>query len=216
MNEYITRGCIIEEYLSNWFTYEELAQYLCVSLETVQKTLDSVQELNPSLSKKIQKHTEYIQRYYRELGNEPQISISDQIYVDIAEYIIRQHASLAKTAKEFGLGKTTIFDYVHQKLPDISITLYKQVFEVLNDNKSFSTNNKRVIDQVLTSYNLLMEGKTGVEIAGIQGIGRNVVQRNLTGRLRNIDFQKYATAHVILLEHRNESIQDYRFRKHGK
>ena len=28
----VVRKCIIEEYLSNWFTYEELAEYLCIDV----------------------------------------------------------------------------------------------------------------------------------------------------------------------------------------
>ena len=35
MKDYITKECIIEEYLNNWFTYDELAEYLCIDKNKV-------------------------------------------------------------------------------------------------------------------------------------------------------------------------------------
>lgn len=216
MDEYITSQCIIEEYLNNWFTYEELAEYLCIPIEDVQKALDAACEVDSKLGAKIRKHTGYIQRYYAEKDSKPFVSEENKIYVTIAEYMIEHKASLNKTAKEFGIGKTTVFDYVHERLPEISIDLYKQVFDVLTHNKSFSTNNKRVIEQVLTSYELLMQGKSSSEIAEVQQVGRNVVQRNLTGRLKAIDSQKYLIAQEILSENRDMAVRDYRFKPNAK
>lgn len=216
MDEYITSQCIIEEYLNNWFTYEELAEYLCISIADVQKTLDAACEVDSKLGAKIRKHTGHIRKYYAEKDSKPFISGENKVYVDIAEFMIEHKASLNKTAKEFGIGKTTVFDYVHERLPDVSIVLYKQVFDVLTYNKSFSTNNKRVIEQVLTSYELLMQGKSSAEIAEAQQVGRNVVQRNLTGRLKSIDSQKYLIAQEILSENRDMALREYRFKPNAK
>lgn len=216
MDEYITNQCIIEEYLNNWFTYEELAEYLCISISDVQEALDAACEVDFKLANKIRKHTSHIQKYDVEKDNAPFISGENRVYVDIAEYMIEHKASLNKTAKEFGIGKSTVFDYVHERLPDISIVLYKQVFDVLTYNKSFSVNNKRVVEQVLTSYELLMQGKNGAEIAEAQHIGRNVVQRNLTGRLKAIDSQKYLIAQEVLSENRDIPLREHRFKSNAK
>ena len=202
MESYITSQCIVDEYLSNWFTYQELADYLCIPLGDVQRVLSIASEVNPKIGSKIQRHHNHIEMYYDQLNKQVFINEENQIYVDIAEYMIEHKSSLSQTAHAFGLGKTTISDYVHERLPGISIVLYKQVFDVLNYNKSFSINNKCVIDQVLTSYSLLMQGMSSEEIANVQNIGRNVVQRNLTNRLRLIDEKKYAEAQEILSENR--------------
>ena len=37
----ITPKIIIEEYLSNWFTFSELAQYLCIELKAVEDVLEN-------------------------------------------------------------------------------------------------------------------------------------------------------------------------------
>ena len=59
----VLRKCIIEEYLSNWFTYEELAEYLCIDVDTVKYTLEEYVKLDKSLANKIRKHREYIEDY---------------------------------------------------------------------------------------------------------------------------------------------------------
>ena len=51
----IARKVIIEEYLSNWFSYEELATYLCLDIELIKDTLDVYANLDKSLLKKIDK-----------------------------------------------------------------------------------------------------------------------------------------------------------------
>lgn len=215
MEEYITDECILNEYLNNWFTYEELATYLCISTEDVKKTLETAGRNDSKLRKKIDEHAQYIRKYELEKDMPIYIERENQIYADVAEYMIVHQSSLRKTAEEFHLGKSTIFDYVHEKLPKVSIVLYKQVFDVLTQNKSFSTNNKKVIEQVLDSYQLLMEGKTSAEIAEAQGVGRNVVQRNLTGRLKAIDSKKYLLAQERLMENQDRALENNRFCKHG-
>ncbi len=203
MDEYITEQCIIEEYLNNWFTFQELADYLCIPLADVENAL--IKAGDTKTERKIREHARHINEYYENLGHDFFISSENQRYVDIANYMIDHQSSIRQTADFFGLGKTTIYDYVHEKLPSISIVLYKEVFDVLTQNKSFSTHSKRVIEQVLTSYNLLMQGKSSEEIASLH---RNVVQRNLTGRLKSIDLDKYLMAQEVLQEYRSHVFKE--------
>lgn len=211
MDEYITDKCIVDEYLNNWFTREELAEYLCIDVSKVNEVLDNVSDKR--LKDKIGVHARHISRYYEEMENphEPFVTEENEIFIEIAKYMIENHASLRDTADAFGLGKTTVYDYVHERLPGISIILYKQVFDVLNENKSFSTNNRRVIEQVLTCYNMLMAGKSSEEIGEELGIGRNVVQRNLSGRLKKIDGDKFEMAEMILHTYRSKGYDGGKF-----
>lgn len=211
MDEYITDKCIVDEYLNNWFTREELAEYLCIDVSRVNEVLDNVSDKR--VKDKIGVHARYISRYYEEMENphEPFVTDANEIFIEIAKYMIENHASLRDTAEAFGLGKTTVYDYVHERLPGISIILYKQVFDVLNENKSFSTNNRRVIEQVLTCYNMLMSGKSSEEIGEELGIGRNVVQRNLSGRLKKIDGDKFEMAEMILHNYRSKGYDGGKF-----
>lgn len=211
MDEYITDKCIVDEYLNNWFTREELAEYLCIDVSRVNEVLDNVSDKR--VKDKIGVHARYISRYYEEMENphEPFVTDENEIFIEIAKYMIENHASLRDTAEAFGLGKTTVYDYVHERLPGISIILYKQVFDVLNENKSFSTNNRRVIEQVLTYYNMLMSGKSSEEIGEELGLGRNVVQRNLSGRLKKIDGEKFQMAEMILHTYRSKGYDGGKF-----
>lgn len=217
-NEYITKQCIIEEYLNNWFTYEELAQYLCIDLTEVENVLDCYCNNDSVLNKKVSKHRWCIDKYYQVLenGGEDCPTNSDKRIVGIADYIIENKASLRATGKEFGLGKSTIFDYVHEKLPEESIIHYKKVFDVLMANKSFSTNNVRVVRQVLQTYDYLVSGLSTQEIQECQHLSRNVVQRNLTTRLSKIDKRKYEIAKGILEENQKSPLRENYFQARGK
>ena len=64
MEDYITKNCIIEEYLNNWFTYDELAEYLCIDKKEVIDVLDHYCTLDDKLNKKVTKHRRNIQKYY--------------------------------------------------------------------------------------------------------------------------------------------------------
>jgi len=134
----------------------------------------------------------------------------------IAKYIIETHNSIRKTAEAFELGKTTVHEYIHTVLPKLSISLYKGVFDVLMSNKSFSTKNKKVIEQVLTSYNLLLAGFSSEEIWKKQSLSRNIVERNLTTRLQKIDKEKYLNAKQILLENRMEPLKQNEYKPRTK
>lgn len=191
----ITNECIIEEFLNNWFTYDELAQYLCVAPGRVKLALDFIPD--KKVNAKIERHKELITRYY----NYKDYEFIDADYpeiIAIADYIIGSHASIRDTATVFGLGRSTVLDKIHKKLPYINILKYKQVFDVLMENKSFNTNNKEVIEQVLKSYYLMVEGLSSQEICNKLGIGRNVLQRNLTTRLEKIDTNKATEIKEIL------------------
>lgn len=210
MEEYITKECIISEFLNNWFTIEELAAYLCISVDDVLAALKEYSQDDKNKDK-IDTHRGYIERYNREKDNPKEIEKND--YTEIAYYIIENNASIRNTASHFDIGKTTVYDYIHEKLPGISIVLYKEVFDVLVSNKSFSVNNKRVIEQVLKSYELLQDGYKIEEIGKIQGLGRNIVQRNLSTRLPKIDNEKYLHAKMILELNQKTPLKENAFGK---
>lgn len=194
----ITDECIIEEFLNNWFTYDELAQYLCIDIIRVKNVLENITDLK--LNEKVNKHKELITDYYNFNGEEQIIDNYEDI-INIANYIIYNHSSIRETAKAFDIGKTTVYDRIHEKLPKINIRKYKEVFDILMENKSYNTNNKEVIEQVLNCYTLLKNRITSQEICNKLGIGRNVLQRNLTTRLRKIDSSKADEVSEILREY---------------
>lgn len=198
MNYNITDECIIEEFLNNWFTYDELAQYLCIDVIGVNNVLNNISDLK--LQEKVNRHKKLIVDYYSYNGEEQVIDNYKDI-VMIADYIIDNHSSIRETAKIFGIGKSTIYDRIHEKLPIINIKKYKEVFDILMENKSYNTNNKQVMEQVLNCYTLLKNGITSKEICDKLGIGRNVLQRNLTTRLRKIDSIKAEEVSEILREY---------------
>ena len=154
----VVRKCIIEEYLSNWFTYEELAEYLCLDYALIKETLDVYVEYDKALASKVHRHKSHIVDYINAelVGRREFVTDENYVYVDIANYIIRNKASLRDTAAYFHMGKTTVFDYIHEKLPSLSIRLYKQVFDVLMENKSFAADKKEIIEQVLLTYESFM------------------------------------------------------------
>ncbi len=216
LDNYITKECIIEEYLNNWFTYEELAQYLCIDIAEVKKVLDEYCKLDEKLYLKVKKHQRNISKYYGEVDSCTYITETDKKYIDIANYIISNKCSIRQAAKEFGQGKSTIYDYINEKLPMLSIVHYKQVFDILMSNKSFSTNNKKVIEQVLESYHYLEMGHTIAEISEIQKVGWNVVQRNINTRLKIIDKNKYQKAKKILELNQMLSLKENEFKPNVK
>ena len=192
----ITDEMIIEEFLNNWFTYQELAQYLCISINDVKRAILKIED-KKTLSK-IKKHHDLIEKYY----SNPVINKEnyDAEVIAIADYIINNHSSIRNTAEHFKLGKSTIHDKVHEKLPYIDIYKYKQVFDVLVENKSFNVNKKEIVEQVLSCYLLLKNGLFSQEICSKLNIGRNVLQRNLTTRLGKIDKEKALEVKEILKE----------------
>ena len=213
----IARKVIIEEYLSNWFSYEELATYLCLDIELIKDTLDVYVNLDKSLFKKIDKHRNHIEEYKdaEVLDRREYITGENQGFVDIANYIIKNKASLRDTAAYFGIGKTTVFDYVHEKLPTLSIRLYKQVFDVLMENKSFAADKKEIIEQVLKTYESFMRHDSCKEVEEELGLSRNIVQRNLTTRLRQVSKTKYEQVKKKLEENQLRALEEHGFKKYA-
>lgn len=60
----------------------------------------------------------------------------DKRAVELGEYIIENGATVRKTAKVFGVSKSTVHMDVSNRLQRINPTLYRQVREVLDTNKS--------------------------------------------------------------------------------
>lgn len=213
----VLRKCIIEEYLSNWFTYDELAEYLCIDRDTVKDTLEEYVKLDKGLYNKIKRHREHIEDYINAelVGRREFISEENKNYEDIATFIIRNKASLRETAAYFQMGKTTVFDCIHEKLPTISIRLYKQVFDVLMENKSFAADKKEIIEQVLATYESFMRHNSCREVEEELGLSRNVVQRNLTTRLKKISKEKYEQVRLKLEENQLRVLDEHGFKKYS-
>ena len=211
VEDYITDECIVKEFLNNWFTYNELAEYLCIDESRVISVLSN-KEIDSDIKNKILKHDEHIKTYYNTVDLEDYDKENENI--NMVEYMIENGLSLRDAENDDNIKKkkTAIHDYIRKKLPDESIKVYKEAFELLMEHKSFSTDNKKVIAQVLESYDKLLENKTIEEIALEQGIGRNVVQRNLDTRLEKIDSTKYEIAKDILDKRKKEAIKDYEFK----
>lgn len=212
----VTDNWIIEEYLNNWFTYDELAQYLCITVDRVKSVLDSQQVVSNLYSQnkffKIQRHKLNIWNYYNNLTESKEITPLEEKVKTIAEFIVNTKSSVRQAGINFSLGKTTIHDYMTEKLPHISITLYKEVFDVFMENKSFGVNNKKIIEQVLACYELLKDGYSSIEIQNKLSVSRNVLQRNLTTRLRQIDEDKYKIAVEILRKNQMIPLQQNAFK----
>ena len=210
----VVRKVIIEEYLSNWFSYEELASYLCLDIKLIRDTLDVYTTADKKLAAKIDKHRAHVEKYINleTLGKEEFISEENYGYIEIANYIIKNKASLRNTAAHFGLGKTTIFDFIHERLPALSIKLYKEVFDVLMENKSFATDKKEIIEQVLQTYESFMRHNSCREVEEELGLSRNVVQRNLTTRLKQISLEKYEQVKKKLEENQLRLLEENGFK----
>ena len=54
----------------------------------------------------------------------------------LGEYIIESKATVRKAAKKFGISKSTVHKDVSQRLKTINPSLYKEVREILDQNKS--------------------------------------------------------------------------------
>lgn len=212
----ITPNIIIEEYLSNWFTFEELAQYLCVSVKEIEDVLKN-QELiikiyDKNKYNKVLNHEKNINNFYKDpMAIKDVLSGYDQTIIEIAKYIIENKASIRNAANKFNYGKTTVHDYINEKLPEISIGLYKEVFNIMMQNKSYSIDNIRVREQVLKCFEMLKSGVTSLEIQKILGITRNVLQRNLDMRLKKIDQTKYEEAKKILNDYKMAGLIENQF-----
>lgn len=213
--EIVTKQCIIEEYLSNWFTYEELAAYLAVDLDYVTDVLDNYTKYDHELRLKVATHTLHIRRYYDHL-NEEELIDETLPSIKIARYMIANKSSIRKTADALGYGKSFVQERIHEYLPSDSIKLYKEVFEIIMANKSSSTDSQQIRRQVLESFMYLKMGHSIDEIKDLQHLSWSAVQRNLTKRLKKIDEKKYREAKAILEANQHAPLEEHKFKPHGK
>ena len=56
--------------------------------------------------------------------------------VSLARYIIENRATVRSAAKKFGVSKSTVHKDLSERLPSINRGLYRQVKEILNENKA--------------------------------------------------------------------------------
>lgn len=62
--------------------------------------------------------------------------IVEERAVELAEYIIKNKTTVRKTAKKFGVSKSTVHKDVSERLKHVDPQLYKQVKEILEINKA--------------------------------------------------------------------------------
>lgn len=58
----------------------------------------------------------------------------DCLTVEIAYFMIDNNSTIRKTAKRFCVSKSTIHSYIHNRLPNLDIILYKKVLKILDKN----------------------------------------------------------------------------------
>ena len=56
--------------------------------------------------------------------------------VTLAQYIIEQNATVRQAAKRFAVSKSTVHKDLQERLPAINPSLYRQVKEILEENKA--------------------------------------------------------------------------------
>ncbi len=54
----------------------------------------------------------------------------------LADYIIENRATVRAAAKKYGISKSTVHKDLQDRLPGINQALYRQVKEVLDENKA--------------------------------------------------------------------------------
>lgn len=60
----------------------------------------------------------------------------EQRAVELGEYIIKSKATVRKTAKKFGISKSTVHKDVSERLKKVNPQLYREVKSVLEINKA--------------------------------------------------------------------------------
>ena len=203
-------------WLSNSCTFSELAQYLCIELKAVEDVLENqnliAQIYDKNKYNKVINHKKHISNFYKDpMAIKDTLIGFEQTIIEIAKYIVKNKASIRNAASKFDYGKTTVYEYMNERLPDISIGLYKEVFSIMMQNKSYSVDNIRVKGQVLKCFELLKNGATSLEIQKALGISRNVLQRNLDTRLKKIDQKKYDDAKKILNDYKMAGLIENQF-----
>lgn len=60
----------------------------------------------------------------------------EQRAVDIGRYIVETGCTVRSAAKKFGVSKSTVHKDITSRLKDIDLTLYKDVYNVMQTNKA--------------------------------------------------------------------------------
>lgn len=60
---------------------------------------------------------------------------NEYLIKDVANYIIKNKATIRDTSKRFDISKTSIHNFIRSYLPEIEYSLYLQAYEVLKFNK---------------------------------------------------------------------------------
>lgn len=187
---------IIKEYLTHFFTIKELAIYLNIDESVVEDTI------NRSEDRKVINHTHNINLWNRITEEDIVLRTpTDKTVIDVANYIIETKSSVRDTSKKFDKSKTTIHEYMTDRLPSISITLYKKVFDVMQNHKSLSLEYKETQTIAMKEYYLLKNGSTIKEISELLNQPRNKIQRDLAERFSVIDKDKAIDAKEALNSH---------------
>lgn len=174
---------IVKEYLNHFYTYEELAAYLNEDLDKVTNILNTVGGRYGIL---VKSHKNNIDRYNSGDTEDNIETARDHKIVELANYIIRTHSSIRETAKVFRISKTSVGEYMNDSLPSISITLYKQVFDILKEHKSLSVKYKSRTNELAEEFTLLEQGLKIGEIATEMNKTFSSVQRDLANRSESI------------------------------
>lgn len=170
---------IVEEYLNHFYTYEELATYLNEDLDRIAYILNTV---GGRYGKLVKQHKAIIDRYNSGDLEDNIETTEDHKIVELANYIIKNNSSLRKTAKAFKISKSSVGEYMSEALPKISITLYKQVFDILMEHKSLSAKYRSRSKEISKEMDLLDGGLTLGEIATKMDKTFSAVQRDLAIR----------------------------------
>lgn len=174
---------IVEEYLNHFFTYSELANYLNLDEDRVRKVLD---HLEGNIASLVSDHKSNIDKYNKgKFVINIHSDIDSKVY-EVAKYMVEHNSSIRDTAKTFKMGKTTIGNYINKRLPNVSIKLYKEVFDLIQSRKSLSINYKEHQTRLYKEIECLEKGMTIEEISEAIGTSRNTVQRDLANRTKNI------------------------------
>lgn len=113
-----------------------------------------------------------------------------QIIVNIADYIIEHNASYEEAAKEFGIGKSTIGEYMKDKLPLISEKRSKQINQIVGHHTSTKVLTEEMQERILLEYELLMRGYNLTQIAYLINNSYATVQRDISKRLPILSEEK--------------------------
>ena len=60
----------------------------------------------------------------------------DERAIELGEYIVEHEATVRKTAKKFGISKSTVHKDVAQRLKYVDPQLYQKVKAILDENKA--------------------------------------------------------------------------------